>query len=149
VLDIVEIQKIIPHRAPFLLIDRVLELEDGKRAVGLKNVSGNEPFFSGHFPGQPIMPGVLILEALAQLGAVALLIQQEYAGKLALFAGLDEVKFKRQVVPGDQLLLQAEIQKMRGNFGFAQGQAFVGTDLAASGLIKFAIVPRGEDRNSG
>lgn len=142
VLDIVEIQQIIPHRAPFLLLDRVLELEEGKRAVGIKNVSGNEPFFQGHFPGNPIMPGVLILEALAQLGAVIVLKQEKFAGQLALFAGMEEVKFKRPVIPGDQLRLEAEIQKMRGNFGFAQGQAFVGAELAAAGLIKFAIVPR-------
>src|SRR4028118_1769013 len=102
-LSSVEIQKIIPHRYPFLLIDKIIEIEYGKRAVGIKNVTANEPFFMGHFPGYPVMPGVLQVEAIAQVGAVAVLGMPENKGKLAFFAGVDEVRFKRQVVPGDTL----------------------------------------------
>ncbi|TGE36638.1 3-hydroxyacyl-ACP dehydratase FabZ [Desulfosporosinus fructosivorans] len=134
-----EIQEIIPHRYPFLMVDRIIELEEGKRAVGIKNVSGNEPFFQGHFPGHPIMPGVLIMEALAQVGAVVILKMPEYAGHLALFAGLDDVKFKRQVIPGDQLRLEVELIKFRKTFGVAQGKAYVGEALAAEGTLKFFL----------
>ena len=134
-----EIQKIIPHRYPFLMVDRIIELEEGKRAVGIKNVSGNEPFFQGHFPGHPIMPGVLIMEALAQVGAVAILKMPEYAGCLALFAGLDDVKFKKQVIPGDQLRLEVELIKFRKTFGVAQGKAYVGEVLVAEGTLKFFL----------
>src|SRR5690554_5155746 len=101
-----DIQKIIPHRYPFLLVDRIIQLEEGKSAVGIKNVSGNEPFFQGHFPNYPVMPGVLIMEALAQVGAVVLLKMPEFAGRIPLFAGMDKVKFRRQVIPGDQLRLE-------------------------------------------
>jgi len=134
-----EIQKIIPHRYPFLLVDRIIELEEGKSAVGIKNVSSNEPYFQGHFPGHPIMPGVLIMEALAQVGAVLILKMPEFAGHLALFAGLDEVKFKRQVIPGDQLRLEVELIKFRKTFGVAQGKAYVGEALAAEGTLKFFL----------
>ena len=134
-----EIQKIIPHRYPFLLVDRIIELEEGKSAVGIKNVSSNEPYFQGHFPGHPIMPGVLIMEALAQVGAVLILKMPEFAGHLALFAGLDEVKFKRQVIPGDQLRLEVELIKFRKTFGVAQGKAYVGEALAAEGILKFFL----------
>src|SRR5690554_645731 len=112
-LDINEIMERIPHRYPFLLVDRVTELIPGKSAKGYKNVTINEPFFQGHFPGRPIMPGVLILEALAQLGAVILLGSEENKGRLALFTGIDKVRFRRQVVPGDQLQLEAELIRMR------------------------------------
>lgn len=141
-LDAREIQEIIPHRFPFLLVDRIVELEEGKRAVGIKNVSANEPFFQGHFPGYPVMPGVLIMEALAQVGAVLILKQEEYRGRIALFAGMEEVKFRRQVVPGDQLRLEAELIKMRMSIGFAVGKAYVGEELVAEGKIKFAIGPQ-------
>lgn len=134
-----EIQEIIPHRYPFLMVDRIIELEEGKRAVGIKNVSSNEPFFQGHFPGHPIMPGVLIMEALAQVGAVLILKMPEYAGCLALFAGLDDVKFKRQVIPGDQLRLEVELIKFRKTFGVAQGKAYVGEALVAEGTLKFFL----------
>lgn len=140
-----EIQKIIPHRYPFLLVDRILELEDGKRGVGLKNVSGNEPFFQGHFPGYPVMPGVLIMEALAQVGAVILLRMPEYAGHIALFAGLEDVRFRRQVIPGDQLRLEVELLKLKRGLGVAQGKAYVGENLAAEGTLKFAVGPKLED----
>lgn len=134
-----EIQEIIPHRYPFLMVDRIIELEEGKRAVGIKNVSSNEPFFQGHFPGHPIMPGVLIMEALAQVGAVLILTMPEHAGCLALFAGLDDVKFKRQVIPGDQLRLELELIKFRKTFGVAQGKAYVGEALVAEGTLKFFL----------
>ncbi|KGP77100.1 hydroxymyristoyl-ACP dehydratase [Desulfosporosinus sp. Tol-M] len=134
-----EIQEIIPHRYPFLMVDRIIELEEGKRAVGIKNVSGNEPFFQGHFPGHPIMPGVLIMEALAQVGAVVILKLPAYVGYLALFAGLDNVKFRGQVIPGDQLRLEVELIKSRKTFGVAQGKAYVGEELVAEGTLKFFL----------
>jgi len=139
VLQSEDIQKIIPHRYPFLMVDRIIELEEGKRAVGIKSVSSNEPFFQGHFPGHPIMPGVLIMEALAQVGAVVILKMPGYEGYLALFAGLDDVKFKRQVIPGDQLRLEVELIKFRKTFGVAQGKAYVGEELAAEGTLKFFL----------
>lgn len=145
-LDSKEIQAIIPHRYPFLLVDRIIELEEGKRAVGIKNVSANEPFFQGHFPGYPVMPGVLIMEALAQVGAVVLLKMPEYVGHIAFYAGLDEVKFKQQVVPGDQLRLEVELLKMKHGIGVAEGKAYVGEKIAAQGIMKFAIGPKQENQ---
>jgi len=139
VLQSQEIQEIIPHRYPFLMVDRIIELEEGKRAVGIKNVSGNEPFFQGHFPGHPILPGVLIMEALAQVGTVVILKMPGYADYLVLFAGLDDVKFKRQVIPGDQLRLEVELIKFRKTFGVAQGKAYVGEILVAQGTLKFFL----------
>ncbi len=138
-LDIKQIQEILPHRYPFLLVDRIEEVEFGKRAVGLKNVTMNEPFFQGHFPGHPVMPGVLIMEALAQVGAVAILGMEENKGKIALFAGLDKVRFRRPVVPGDQLIMEVEITKMRGNIGKGQGKALVNGEIAAQGELMFAV----------
>lgn len=134
-----EIQAIIPHRYPFLLVDRIIELEEGKRAVGIKNVSVNEPFFQGHFPDYPVMPGVLIVEALAQVGAVALLKLPENQGKIGLFAGIDGFRFRRQVIPGDQLRLEVAITKSRGAIGKGTGKAYVGDELAAEGELIFAI----------
>lgn len=138
-MDWKEIQEVLPHRYPFLLVDRILELQPGQRAVGVKSVSGNEWYFAGHFPHYPVMPGVLIVEALAQVGAVALLSLPENRGKLALFAGLDRVRFRRQVVPGEVLRLEAEIIKMKGQLGKAQGRAWVGEELAAEGELLFAL----------
>lgn len=141
-LDAVAIQEIIPHRYPFLLVDRIIEIEYGTRAVGIKNVSMGEPFFQGHFPDYPVMPGVLIIEALAQVGAVALLGSDEHRGKIALFAGLNDVRFRRQVRPGDTLRLETEIGRMRRSVGRGTGRATVDGDLAAEGELLFAIVDR-------
>ncbi|MFJ7977737.1 3-hydroxyacyl-ACP dehydratase FabZ [Peribacillus sp. JNUCC 23] len=138
-LDINQIKEIIAHRYPFLLVDRIIEVEDGKRAVGLKNVSANESFFNGHFPEYPVMPGVLIVEALAQVGAVAMLKQEEYRGRLAFFAGIDNCRFKRQVVPGDQLKLEVEITRMRGSIGKGRAVATVDGEIACETDIMFAF----------
>jgi len=138
-MDIDEIKEIIPHRYPFLLVDRIEEVTEGKGAVGYKNVSANEEFFTGHFPDYPVMPGVLIVEALAQVGAVALLSLEENKGKIALFAGIDKVRFKRQVRPGDVLRLEVEIIKTRGPIGFGEAKATVGDELACTGELMFAI----------
>ncbi|MDD4570082.1 MAG: 3-hydroxyacyl-ACP dehydratase FabZ [Tepidanaerobacteraceae bacterium] len=139
-LNIEEIKKIIPHRYPFLLIDRILELKQGKRAVGIKNVSVNEEFFQGHFPEKPVMPGVLIVEALAQVGACAILSSEDNRGKIALFAGIDGMRFKRQVVPGDQLQLEVELTKVRGSIGKGKAKATVDGEIAAAGELMFAVV---------
>jgi len=139
-LDIQQIQAIIPHRYPFLLIDRVEEVEEGKRAVAIKNVTANEWFFEGHFPGRPVMPGVLIVEALAQVAAVTLLKGVEMAGKAPLFGGIENMRFRRPVVPGDQLRLEFEVEKMRGPIGKGRVKATVDGQLAAEGGISFALV---------
>ena len=138
-LDIDAIKAIIPHRYPFLLIDRVEEYEPGVSAVAVKNVTANEPFFEGHFPDYPVMPGVLIVEALAQTGAVAMLSLEENQGKLAFFAGIDKLRFKRQVRPGDILRLEVEITKSRAGVGFGSAKASVGDELVCSGELMFAI----------
>ena len=138
-LDIDAIKAIIPHRYPFLLIDRVEEHEPGLRATAIKNVTANEPFFQGHFPDYPVMPGVLIVEALAQAGAVAMLSLEENRGKLAFFAGIDKLRFKRQVRPGDTLRLEVEITKSRAGVGFGSAKATVEGELVCSGELMFAI----------
>src|SRR5699024_4172129 len=134
-----QIKETIPHRYPFLLVDKVLEVEEGKRVVGLKNVTVNEPFFQGHFPDYPVMPGVLIVEALAQVGAMAVLGMEENKGKLGFLAGIDKCRFKRQVKPGDQLKLEVEIIRMRGPIGKGKGIATVDGEVACEAEIMFAI----------
>lgn len=138
-IPIEEIMKMIPHRPPFLLIDRILEVEEGVRAVGLKNVTMNEPFFQGHFPDYPVMPGVLIVEALAQVGAFAILKKEENRGRLAFFAGIDHVRFRDQVRPGDTLLLTVEITRLKGSVGKGIGKAEVAGKLVAEGELMFAL----------
>src|SRR5690625_2394109 len=138
-LDIEQIKEIIPHRYPFLLVDKVVEVEEAKRVVGLKNVTINEPFFAGHFPEYPVMPGVLILEALAQVGAIAVLGVEENKGKIGFLAGVDKCRFKRQVKPGDQLKLEVEIIRMRGAIGKGKGIATVDGEVACEAEIMFAI----------
>lgn len=134
-----DIKEIIPHRYPFLLVDRVLEMEEGKRVVGLKNVSFNEPFFQGHFPKYPVMPGVLIIESLAQVGAIAVLGKEENKGKIGFLAGVDKCRFKRQVKPGDQLRLEVEITRVKGPIGKGKGKATVDGEVACEAEITFAI----------
>lgn len=136
----IEIQKILPHRYPFLLIDKITEMEEGKSITGIKNVTVNEPFFQGHFPGNPIMPGVLICEALAQAGAVLLLGMEENKGKLGVFTGINNFKFRRQVVPGDTLVLKAELVTYRHGMGKANVEATVGGSVAAKGEMSFAVI---------
>lgn len=138
-LDVNEIKKIIPHRYPFLLLDRVTEVTEGVKAKGIKNVTVNEPFFQGHFPKEPVMPGVLIVEAMAQLGAVAILSKDEFKGKTAYFAGIDKVKFRDKVVPGDTLSLEVEIIKMRRNIGIGKAVATVNDKKVCEGELMFAI----------
>lgn len=136
----IEIRNILPHRYPFLLVDKILEVEPGKKAVGIKNVTANEPFFQGHFPEYPIMPGVLIVEALAQTAGVAVAMQEENKGKLGVFAGIESMKFKRQVVPGDTLRLEAEILVSKMGVSKAKVIATVDGGVAAEGEIKFALI---------
>jgi len=141
ILDAVEIQRIIPHRYPFLLIDRIVELVPGQKAVGLKNVTMGDQFFQGHFPDYPVMPGVLIVEAIAQVGAVAMLQDPEHRGKIAFFAGIDKVRFKRQVKPGDVLRLEVELGQIRRSIGTGTGVATVDGELACRGEFMFALAP--------
>ncbi|NLI59307.1 MAG: 3-hydroxyacyl-ACP dehydratase FabZ [Clostridium sp.] len=136
----IEIQNIIPHRYPFLLIDKIEEVEPGKRAVAIKNVSINEPFFQGHFPKNPIMPGVLIVEALAQTACVAGLMLEENKGKLGVFTGIESMKFRKQVVPGDVLRLEAEFLVFKMGMGKVKVSATVDGQIAAQGEIKFAMI---------
>ncbi len=134
-----EIRELLPHRYPFLLVDKVIELEPGKKIVAVKNVSSNEPFFQGHFPEHPIMPGVLIVEALAQAAGIAVAVLEENKGKLGVFAGIDSMKFKNQVLPGDVLTLEAEILMSKLGVTKAKVKASVDGKVAAEGEIKFAM----------
>ncbi|MGE7918986.1 3-hydroxyacyl-ACP dehydratase FabZ [Viridibacillus sp. NPDC093762] len=138
-LDTQKIKEIIKHRYPFLLVDRVLELEEGKKAVAIKNVSVNEEFFNGHFPGYPIMPGVLIVEALAQVSAIVMLTKEGNEGRLGLLAGIDKCRFKRQVIPGDQLRLEVEITRVIGAIGKGKGVATVDGEIVCETELIFAF----------
>lgn len=138
-LDIKEIKKILPHRSPFLLIDRIIEIEPGKRAIGRKCVTYNEPFFAGHFEDEPVMPGVLIIEALAQVGAVICLSMEEYTGKTVYFGGIDKTKFKNKVTPGDVLTLEVELIKQKGPVGIAFARAYDDEKLYAQAELTFVI----------
>ena len=138
-MNINQIMETIPHRYPFLLIDTIEEIEEGQKAVGKKCVSGNEPFFQGHFPGNPVMPGVLIIEALAQVGAVAMLSIPEWKGKTAYFAGIEKAKFRKKVVPGDVLMLETTIVKAKGPMGIGKGIATVDGVKVAEAELTFAI----------
>lgn len=134
-----QIQEILPHRYPFLLVDRIEELEEGKRAVGLKNVTINEEFFNGHFPEYPVMPGVLIVEALAQVSAVIMLTKEGNEGRLGLLAGIDQCRFKKQVKPGDQLRLEVEITRVKGSIGKGKGIATVDGEMVCEMELVFAF----------
>jgi beta-hydroxyacyl-ACP dehydratase FabZ len=140
VMDIRSIQRLMPHRYPMLLVDRVIEMDGDKRALGIKNVSINEPFFQGHYPGTPIMPGVLIVEAMAQLGGLLMSRTLEHQGKIAILLSLDRVKLRKPVTPGDQLLLEAESLRATGRTGHLKCRALVGDKLAAEAEIRFMMV---------
>ncbi|MFD2760968.1 3-hydroxyacyl-ACP dehydratase FabZ [Lentibacillus juripiscarius] len=138
-MDIQQIKETIPHRYPFLLVDKVTEIEEGERVTAVKNVTANEPFFQGHFPDYPVMPGVLIVEALAQTGAIGVLGIEENKGKIGFLAGLDKCRFKRQVKPGEQLQLEVEIVRIKGPVGKGKGVATVDGEVACEAEITFAI----------
>lgn len=138
------IRELIPHRYPFLLVDRIEEVEPGVRAVGIKNVTQNEPFFEGHFPDYPVMPGVLIVEAMAQVGAVGVMALEEFRGKLALFAGIDGVRFRRQVIPGDTLRMEVELTRLKGRAGRGKGAATVHGERVCEAELMFAFAERVE-----
>ncbi|AIS51380.1 3-hydroxyacyl-[acyl-carrier-protein] dehydratase FabZ [Thermoanaerobacter kivui] len=133
------IRKILPHRYPFLLVDRIIEIEEGKKAVGIKNVTANEPFFQGHFPDNPIMPGVLIVEALAQVAGIAVMNIEEFKGKLGLFTGIDKCRFKKVVRPGDQLVLEVLIDSIKMGLVKAKGAAKVGDEVVATAELMFIM----------
>ena len=138
-MDINQIMNIIPHRPPFLLIDRIEEIVEGEKIVAIKNVTMNEPFFVGHYPGEPVMPGVLIVEALAQAGAVAILSMEEFKGKTSYFGAIDKAKFRKKVVPGDTLKLEMTFTKLKGNAGIGKGIAYVDGKKAAEAELTFMI----------
>ncbi len=141
-IDAMTIMKILPHRYPFLLVDRVISVEEGKRAVGIKNVTINESFFQGHFPGRPVMPGVLIVEAMAQVGGVLMLSPAENRGKLAFFMAADQVKFRKPVIPGDRLRIEVEVGKLRSKTGQVKTKAYVDGEVVAEGELMFALVDK-------
>ena len=141
-MDIQEIQEFLPHRYPFLLVDRVVECEPGERLLAIKNVTYNEPFFTGHFPGRPVMPGVLIIEAMAQTAGILMLSRPENRGKLAYFMSIDKVKFRKAVVPGDQLILKIDVVKIKSRTILIRGQAYVENKIAAEADMMFSLLPK-------
>ena len=147
-LEAADIMRLLPHRYPFLLVDRIVELEPGKRAVGIKQVTANEPHFTGHFPDRPIMPGVLMVEALAQTAGIAVMTLDEYRGKLGLFAGIDGCRFKRLVLPGDTLRLEVSVEKLRGMFGRVRAVATVADELAVEATLSI-VIPRDQAVGGG
>jgi 3-hydroxyacyl-[acyl-carrier-protein] dehydratase len=147
-LEAADIMRILPHRYPFLLVDRIVELEPGRRVVGIKQVTANEPQFTGHFPGRPIMPGVLMVEALAQTAGVCVMTLDDYRGKLGLFAGIDECRFRRMVLPGDTLRLEVTVEKLRGMFGRVRAVASVDGEVAVEATLSI-IIPRDQDPGGG
>ncbi|MCR5586529.1 MAG: 3-hydroxyacyl-ACP dehydratase FabZ [Lachnospiraceae bacterium] len=138
-LDTKQIMEIIPHRPPFLLVDRITDLVPGESVVAIKNVTMNEPHFQGHFPGNPVMPGVLIVESMAQAGAVAILCKDEFKGRTAYFGGIKNAKFKKMVTPGDTLRLEVQIDKLKGKVGMGNGKAYVGDEVACAAEFIFII----------
>lgn len=134
-----DVKKILPHREPFLFVDEIIEVEPLKRAIGKKHIDPELDFFRGHFPQQKVMPGVLIIEAMAQVGAIALLSHPDYQGKLAYFTGIEKAKFRKMVRPGDILVIHCELTKVRGTFGFGHGQAYVNDELVCEAKISFAV----------
>jgi UDP-3-O-[3-hydroxymyristoyl] N-acetylglucosamine deacetylase/3-hydroxyacyl-[acyl-carrier-protein] dehydratase len=141
-MDTNEVQRVLPHRPPFLLVDKILKIEEDKKAIGLKNVTINEDFFRGHFPGHPVMPGVLLIESMAQVAGVLLLKKSENAGKLAYFMTIDKVKFRQTVVPGDTLIFEAELLKVKSKTGIVSGKAYVNSKLVAEAEFMFTLVDR-------
>ncbi len=140
--DVVQIQAMLPHRYPFLLVDRILELEPGKRVVGIKNVTINEPFFQGHFPGHPIMPGVLVLEAMAQVGGTTFLSDEKNTGKILYLAGVDNARFRKPIVPGDQIRFEVDVIFVRAKIGKIAGKAIVDGQVAVEAELTCAIVDK-------
>ena len=140
VLEVADIMKILPHREPFLFVDRIIKLEYGKHATGIKNVTINDYFFKGHFPGHPVMPGVIIIEAMAQVGGVMMLVPEENRGKLAFFMAINNVKFRKPVVPGDQLVLEVEAVKVKSKTGQVRARALVEGKVVAEADLMFALV---------
>jgi len=137
--EINKIKKLLPHRYPFLMVDRVLSFEPQKKIVALKNVTVNEEFFNGHFPQRPVMPGVLIIESMAQVAGLVMLVEDEHKGKIPFFTGIDNARFRRPVVPGDQLILEIDVVRIKGNVGKVKGRALVGDELAAEAELMFVL----------